>query len=233
MKALIIADDANAIERFSAVLNAAGYELIVYRWLIKALDNIEEIAPHLILVSAKEYPRHWKTLASYVASGIGGIIPQVILYTDKSFSEEENKKAMELGIRGTFSSYDVDGLDRLRKILSKEDDIYMGKLDEPFADSSSDFPESSMPAAHMPYAAHDISSDISFIFINPENSQLVTGKVLSYSGNKLEFEPSFKEHFATDLKIHSAMLKINSEIKKVNAVLLQKEPKIIFSILSE
>ena len=63
MKALLVADDEKAINNISEVLKAAGYDTIVYTWLLKALDNIEEIAPHLIIVSTGDYPRHWKTLA--------------------------------------------------------------------------------------------------------------------------------------------------------------------------
>lgn len=151
MKALIIADDPTAIERFSAVLKDAGYDIIVYHWLVKAIDNIEEIAPHIILVSAVEYPRHWKTLTQYAESGISGIIPQIILFTDKNFSEDEQKKAAALKVRGWFTSYDVDGLDNLRKILKKGNDIYEGTLDVPDSDTSN--------TAETPAATTDVLPD--------------------------------------------------------------------------
>ena len=130
MKALLVADNETAIENISTVLKAAGYDTIVYRWLLKALDNIEEIAPHLIIISTKDYPRHWKTMTQFVQSGIGGHIPQVILYVPEDFSEEEEKKAEALGVRGLFDSVDVEGLDKLRDILKKQDDIYSGTLNE-------------------------------------------------------------------------------------------------------
>lgn len=130
MKALLVADNETAIENISTVLKTAGYDTIIYRWLLKALDNIEEIAPHLIVISTKDYPRHWKTMTSFVQSGIGGTVPQVILYTPEDFSADEKKKAEALGVRGTFDNVGVDGLDQLRAILEKHDDIYSGKLDE-------------------------------------------------------------------------------------------------------
>ena len=43
MKALVVADDEKAINNISQVLKSAGYDPIVYKWLLKALDNIEEI----------------------------------------------------------------------------------------------------------------------------------------------------------------------------------------------
>ena len=126
MKALLVADDEMAIENISQVLKSNGYDTIVYKWLLKALDNIEEIAPHLIVVSTADYPRHWKTLAQYATSGFGDYSPQIILYTDENFGEEEQKKAEALHVRGTFDSVGVDGLDKLREILTKKDDIYSG-----------------------------------------------------------------------------------------------------------
>ena len=130
MKALLVADDEKAINNISEVLKSAGYDTIVYRWLLKALDNIEEIAPHLIVVSTADYPRHWKTLSQYASGGFGDYIPQIILYTDENFNEEERKKAETLHVRGTFDSVEVEGLDRLREILAKTDDIFSGYLTE-------------------------------------------------------------------------------------------------------
>ena len=130
MKALLVVDDEKAINNLSEVLKSAGYDTIVYKWLLKALDNIEEIAPHLIVISTADYPRHWKTLAQYASSGFGDYTAQVILYSDENFSEEEQRKAETLRVRGTFGSIDVDGLDRLREILSRTDDIFSGYLTE-------------------------------------------------------------------------------------------------------
>lgn len=126
MKALLVADDDLAIENIKQVLQSKSYDVIVYKWLLKALDNIEEVAPHLIVISTLDYPRHWKTLAQYATSGFGDYNPQVILYTDENFTEEEQKKAEILKVRGTFDSVTVEGLDKLREILEKSDDIFSG-----------------------------------------------------------------------------------------------------------
>ena len=141
MKALLVADNEKAIENISQVLKTAGYDTIVYRWLLKALDNIEEISPHLIVVSTADYPRHWKTLAQYATTYFGDYRPQLVLFTDENFNEEEQKKADFLKVRGCFDSIGVEGLDKLREILAKSDDIYSGHLtDEDFVPESSSLP---------------------------------------------------------------------------------------------
>lgn len=128
MKALLVADDKLAIDNISQVLEIAGYDVIVYKWLLKALDNIEEIEPHIIIVSTKDYPRHWKTLAQFASTAFGGYKPEIILYTAGQLDDDEKNKAQILNVRGVFSSVDVSGLDELRHILAKEVDIYSGNL---------------------------------------------------------------------------------------------------------
>ncbi len=131
MKALLVADDEKAITNISEVLKTAGYDVIVYKWLLKAMDNIEEIAPHLIVISTKDYPRHWKTLAQYSSTLAADYTPEIILYAEEPLPEEEEKKAEALHVRGIFDSCEVEGLDKLRKILAKKEDIFSGLLTEP------------------------------------------------------------------------------------------------------
>ena len=98
MKALIISDRQEIIDYVTPLLKEKGFDLIHYRWIIKALDNIEEIQPDVIVLSAGEYPRHWKTLAGFVQSGIGGNDVKVYLYETSPLSQEDEKKAEGLGI---------------------------------------------------------------------------------------------------------------------------------------
>ena len=98
MKALVISDREEIINHVTPLLKEKGFDLIHYRWIIKALDNIEEIQPDVIVLSAMEYPRHWKTLAGFVQSGIGGNDVKVYLYDKEPLSTEDAKKAYDLGI---------------------------------------------------------------------------------------------------------------------------------------
>ncbi len=104
MKALIISDKQEIIDFSSKFLKDNGYDIIIYRWLLKAIDNIEEIQPDLIILSVAEYPRHWKILASFVKSGIGGKNVQIYLYDPDCLSDDEKRKAVELGIKDYITS---------------------------------------------------------------------------------------------------------------------------------
>lgn len=120
MKALLIADDDIVIEKLKASLSDDGYDVISYRWLIKAMDNVEEIAPDVIVISASSYPRHWKTLVQFVQSGIGGVVPKVVLFAEREFNDDDIKKSEALNITGIFNSLDDEGLSELSDILSNK-----------------------------------------------------------------------------------------------------------------
>ncbi len=118
MKAIIICDDEELIGKVDTALASLSYDTIIYRWLLKALDNIEEIRPDIVVVSASDYPRHWKTLTQFIKSGIGGKIPDVVLYVPSSFSVAEKKKARKLGVKGIFASCDESGISLFRSIVT-------------------------------------------------------------------------------------------------------------------
>ena len=105
MKALVISDDDKSLGVIDSILQTNGIDSINYKWLIKALDNVEEIRPDLIIINVLDYPRHWKTLAQFVRSTFEDSI-KILLYVPESFSSDEYKKAAELGIESCSSSFD-------------------------------------------------------------------------------------------------------------------------------
>ena len=110
MKALIISDEENFIKTLNRFFQSHGADTIIYKWLLKALDNIEEIRPDVIVLSSSEYPRHWKTLVQFVKSGIGGDKVDIFLYEPNPVSDEDKEKIKLLGITGVFESLDDESL---------------------------------------------------------------------------------------------------------------------------
>ena len=98
MKALVISDRQEITDYVNPLLINKSFDLIHYKSILKALDNIEEIQPDIIILSASEFPRHWKTLVGFVQSGIGGNEVKVYLCDKEPLSGEDNKKALELGV---------------------------------------------------------------------------------------------------------------------------------------
>ena len=241
MKALLIADDELAITNISLVLETAGYDVIVYKWLLKALDNIEEIAPHLIVVSTKDYPRHWKTLTQFAATAFSGYRPEVVLYTDGSLDEDELRKAEALKVRGWFESVDVEGLDKLRQILTKEIDIYSGKLvDEEGKPHQDDIAEFALRPPYSDDADEAIIEDenhgviyCSYMFTNPLTGILVSGSTKNFNGQTFEFEPDIMDltkNLSVGTKINIGSLKIQDSIKHAPAVVKSNSQTLLLEL---
>ena len=99
MKALVISGSSELFDYVSPLLKERGFDLIHYRWIVKALDNIEEIQPDVIVLSAIEYPRHWKTLAGFLQSGICTNDVKIYLCETTNLSVEDAAKADQLGVK--------------------------------------------------------------------------------------------------------------------------------------
>lgn len=104
MKALVISDDNLKIKAINECLKKYNSDSINYKWLLKALDNIEEISPDITIINVQDYPRHWKVLAQFLNSGIAENQCKTLLFSDEPFSIEEENKAKALGIYGVFSN---------------------------------------------------------------------------------------------------------------------------------
>lgn len=124
MKVLLISDDKKNLEILDRALCKNGYDTIIYHWLLKALDNIEEISPDFCIVSVSDYPRHWKIISQFVKSEILRNNCKVILFSPEKLSDEENKKAEELGILGTFKTTDENGINILLALLGKKEEKF-------------------------------------------------------------------------------------------------------------
>ncbi len=166
MKALIISEDENVYSVLNSVLQKAGYDTIIYKWLLKALDNIEEIRPDCIVVSSSEYPRHWKTLVQFVKSGIGGDEVQVYLYEPNPMSSEDEEKARILGITDYFTSLEPGVLEEI-----------FGKTEEPLP-TVENIVQSEPEKEEEKNEGH-------YMFTHPVSGKYVSGKFFEYNGTTL------------------------------------------------
>ena len=197
MKVLLIAEEDQTINALVPVIKKSGAEIIVYRWLLKALDNVEEIAPDMAIISTAEYPRHWKTFVQFTKSGIGGVVPKVILYNSRPMSDDEKSKARSLGVFGMFGSLDAKGLEEVENYLA-------GKSGSGFGVVSN-------------------GPKFELVFTNPKNECLVTGLVKSVNESRIEFAsdiPDLVKNLSAGDTIERATFGENKVYKSVSAKVL-------------
>jgi hypothetical protein len=120
MKLLLVfaADDnCNIISRS---IRPLGFEMIRYRQVLKAMDNIDEINPSAIVVSARDFPRHWKFLVQFVRTERANETCPIVILKGGNFNTEEMTSAYFLGASGIIddSLNNPAEISRLKNILS-------------------------------------------------------------------------------------------------------------------
>ena len=180
MKALIISEDEKVYTTLDEILKKASYDTIIYKWLLKALDNIEEIRPDLIVVSSSEYPRHWKTLVQFVKSGIGGDDVQIYLYEPTPVSEEDEEKAKILGVTGCFSEFDEFGKMVLQQAQESHEEVL-----EPQEEPAPIVEDPVVEETPAPSEDPAVTNTGHFMFTHPASQKFISGKYFDYNGKTL------------------------------------------------
>lgn len=194
MKLLVVIASDDVFGNLAPFLNAPGLEVIRYHNALKAMDNAGEIDPAVIIISAVDFPRHWKTLVQLVRNRRSKTECQVILLREDNFIEEENAKALHLGVFAALeqSLADPKDADTLKAFLSKDFSIE----DTPAADA---LPPELPPAGGVfePAAVEKRKKrrfraehweKTGFMFSNPIDGKIVTGAVRTISSDGLSFE---------------------------------------------
>jgi len=167
MKLLLVLDSDESYNLISLYVKPLGFELIRYRHAVKAMDNIDEIDPRAIVISARDFPRHWKTMVQFFRSERSRDECPVIILTGEDFSMEERSKASFLGVSGTILEKldDPAEIERFHGIISRYLPVEEKRRSRRF---------------HVePYHR------FGFVFARPPDNVLVTGEVKDISSGGL------------------------------------------------
>jgi hypothetical protein len=99
MKVLMVAEDVGVVNQLKAILGEIeGVQVFAYTLLFKALDNLDEIDPDWVVISAVDFPRHWKLFVRYLRSPVFNKHHDVLLVTDSKFNSDDQEKARLLEV---------------------------------------------------------------------------------------------------------------------------------------
>lgn len=203
MKILVIAEKEKTIAIIKKHLIPFGFETIVYSNPVKAIDNIPEIKPDLVLFSAEDYPRHWKIFLTVLRNTSSYEECFFIILKTDFFSAEDVWKASFLGVNGLLDE-DLDEYlftERIKRIISK---YLLPKGIKQFKR----------------YFIHRDHEKIDFIFNHPETMELVFGQVaeISIYGISVIISSELSPELKVKQDIGQCSIKISDNIITVNAI---------------
>ncbi|MDX9800703.1 MAG: hypothetical protein RBT69_05125 [Spirochaetia bacterium] len=207
MKILVIAEKEKTTEIIKKHLPPLGFDFIFYSNPVKALDNISEIEPELVIFSAEDYPRHWKIFLKVLRNFYTHEESVFILLKTSFFSEEDAGKAAFLGVNGLIDE-DLEEymfIDRLKAIFSR----YL------------------LPRESRRYRRYFVSpSDkIDFIFNHPETMEIASGKVVEISprGTTILIPEKLSSALIKGSKINYCSIKIDERIITTDCTVYRSE----------
>ena len=210
MIALLISGSQDEYGSIKSVLSEKDYNVIHYTNFMKAFDNLDDINPDIIIISAQDYPRHWKII-SFAAHY--RVSMKTIVLVNQNFTEqkdanflsaclftydtEENfNKSLFLEVL-KFSEEPVSEIQDNIDTLDSSESITSTKINYDEYFDEEDFPAPTVEELLSRSANEYIStgSKCNFVYMNPSVMSIITGKVVSFIYPEICFMPDRKEGF--------------------------------------
>ena len=189
MKVLLISDLPRSTDDLESLFSEYEFALIHYRSPLKALDNIEEISPDIVIINARDFPRHWKPITQHIRWNTSKEDILVIILTPPDFPADDADKAMFLGVQGVITlkeNINFKGiLDELRMIFNRYNYKHIKNL----------------------------SKNVQFLFTNPITETIVTGTVKNLTEEGIVFLPDMPantDNLTADMILDQCSLKIEN-----------------------
>ena len=171
MKVLLVAEKDSTHDNLIRHLSPQGFDFIAYRNPLKAMDNIEEIAPHVVIFSAEDFPRHWKPFLCLLRVNFPRETSAFVLLKGELFSFDEAAKATHLGVSGIveeqFENRRV--IAKLEEIITRYQTVSDDRGEERYFPSDAD--------------------QVTLIFNHPIRNTVITGQVQDISIGGASFIP--------------------------------------------
>ncbi|MDR0553865.1 MAG: PilZ domain-containing protein [Treponema sp.] len=216
MKLMVILDSDEVLTIISGKIRPLGFDIVRYRHVLKAMDNLEEIDPAGIIISAQDFPRHWKTLVQFVRSERPKEICPIVVLAGAGFSIDDAAKAFYIGINGIVPENlgHAAEVDRLQSILGR----YI-ELDE----------RRRARRHHM-----DKWMRFGLCIINPRTKELITGTVQTLSSTGISFianDPELISLMLEDEELSECSLRVGEHILSPICRVIRKSPELCLEFI--
>ena len=220
MKTLLISESRDILTAYADFFKSMGYENLCYRWLLKAMDNLEEIQPDVVFINASDYPRHWKTIVQHIRAS--GFCNPVVLIAAEYLDEDDQAKARFLGIYCITSS--IEDEQTRQKIRTQ---LNCAQCENPSEQNAAPEPQLEPETASCSESERESSYDFENIIEQPEKAEVTVPPVTAEAAAKTESEPVMTIT-STDIPVEDAEVSLNqSELESLTESVSEAPAKII------
>ncbi|NNM53680.1 MAG: hypothetical protein HKM05_03040 [Spirochaetales bacterium] len=200
---MMVKNEGKLASGLARALAPYGVNVIHYRHPLKALDNLTETDPRIVLFDWVDFPRHWKILVKYLREEFPKDEKVVLLFGETHPPLEEANKALFLGVNGLlqYDGSSANLADKIREVF-----LRYGTFEE-------DPGLTSLTKA---------GAVMSFVFRHPRRKQLVTGIFLHLEEDSATFKPDFGHETADlnagdelidgSLRLFDALIALNARV---------------------
>jgi len=202
MTILIVADDRDLKAKFHKYFGHIGYSVVQYINPLKAMDNLDEIKPDVLICNASDYPRHWKIIVKQIRENRKRKDVVAILLIASDFDSSEADKAAILGVNILFPNT----IERIEDFESLNNKISRYKSPPELLKQSSWFPEEENP--------------VLFALCHPGDFRMVAGRfveLLTTGGVFRPNEPGEIADLETGTVIEACSMKVGSLLISLRA----------------
>jgi len=216
MKLLLITENEETRSTLLFHLKPVGFEVVRYASPLKAMDNIDELDPEVVVFSAVDFPRHWKPFVKLLRERKTREESVCILLKGDSFPFEEAAKAVHLGVNGILADNLADPrtLHNLQEILVRYGMVKEGRETRRYIPREYD--------------------ELEFILTLPKTLQLVTGSLLDISQTGACFVPDQAEltaGLAKGSELPGCSLKVGEQILAIDSCVLRNGDSLALQFL--
>ncbi|MDR3247615.1 MAG: PilZ domain-containing protein [Treponema sp.] len=185
MKLLLVVGSDDTYELISLYIRPLGFEMIRYRHIIKAMDNMDEVDPAGVIISANDFPRHWKAMVQFIRAERAKEICPIIILTGKNFPLESTTQAFYIGVSGIVDeTLSTSDLDRLQTIISRY------------------IPVDERRRSHRFYTTE--WNRFGLLISNPKDKTIIPGEIKNISSSGLSFSPAYSA-LMKDINVHAVL----------------------------
>lgn len=202
MRAMLVSTREELREALALHFRPHQMEIVRYGHPFKAMDNLDELRPDVILWSVRDHPRHWKPFMPLLRQSFDRDECAMVLLDDDRLEEAEVEALNELGGNGIVREdlADPANIDKLRTLISRYKPISENRGARRYTVKASD--------------------RIGALFANPRTLRLVAGRVQDISPRGFRFLPSSVElarGIDVDTTIRPVSLRVGDTVLNLDA----------------